>query len=93
MYYTRMPKSPSYHEPIGEWDRDARDLLVELRTEVRNIRGDILDLKNGTSVQLLDHETRLRLIERRVWVASGMAAVLGAAGGWLIQALLKLPIH
>lgn len=88
-----MPKSPAYQEPNGEWDRDARDLLVELRTEVRNIRADILDLKTGTSTQLLDHETRLRMIERRVWVASGMAAILGATGGWLFQAFLKIPFH
>jgi hypothetical protein len=88
-----MPKSPAYHEAMGEWDRDARDLLIELRTEVRNIRTDILEIKTGTSTQLLDHETRLRLIERRVWVASGMAAILGATGNLLIQAMLKIPLH
>lgn len=82
-----------HENPALDWTRDDRDLLVELRTEIRNIRGDILDLKNGTSVQLLDHETRLRMIERRVWVASGVASVIGALGGWLIQAMLKVPFH
>jgi hypothetical protein len=32
-------------------------------------------------------ETRLALLERRVWTASGAAAAIGGAAGWLAQSL------
>ena len=35
-----------------------------------------------------DHETRIRLLEKKVWVASGIAAaVSGLASSWLTNAL------
>jgi hypothetical protein len=65
------------------------DLLIELRTEMRGVRDDIKGLKEGTSLQLSDHEMRIRLVEKRVWTASGIASVLGMIGGYLIQYLIK----
>lgn len=37
-----------------EWSREDRDLLIELRTEMRGMRTDIKDLKDGTSNQITD---------------------------------------
>lgn len=34
-----------------------------------------------------DHETRLRTVERRMWLASGGAAFGGVMFGWLLQIL------
>ncbi len=39
------------------------DLLITLHTEVRGIRDDIKEIKDGTSLKLADHETRLRRLE------------------------------
>jgi hypothetical protein len=69
---------------LAEYQSD-HDLLIELRTEMRGMRGDIKDLRNGTSDRLADHEMRLRALERRVWIASGAATVAGIIGGWLVS--------
>lgn len=39
------------------------DVLIELRTEMRAIRADIKELKDGTSGKITDHENRIRLLE------------------------------
>jgi hypothetical protein len=67
---------------LAEYQSD-HDVLIELRTEMRGMRSDIKDLRNGTSERITDHELRLRALERRVWIASGAATVAGIIGGWL----------
>ena len=42
------------------------DLLIELRTEMRAVRGDIKELKDGIAVTIKDHETRIRTLEEAV---------------------------
>lgn len=75
------------------WNRDDRDLLIELRTEMKGVRDDIKALADGTSVTLADHETRLRAVEGsaasnktelRNW---GIAASLALAG---LEAALRI---
>ena len=39
------------------------DTLITLLSEVRQIRTDIADLKDGTTAKITDHEMRLRRIE------------------------------
>ena len=39
------------------------DLLIELRTEMRAARCDIKELKDGISVTINDHESRIRTLE------------------------------
>lgn len=71
------------------YNREDRDLLIELKTQVQAIRSDIADLKGNYTGRLLnlesnainriqfdDHERRIRFLERWVWGAIG---VLGAA--------------
>jgi hypothetical protein len=63
------------------------DLLVELRTEMKAVREDIRELRDGTAARLssleadrvtqkefMDHEDRIRFIERYVW---GAIAIIG----------------
>lgn len=45
------------------WNREDRDLLVELRTEMKGVRADIKQLTDGNDTRLNDHETRLRKVE------------------------------
>lgn len=59
----------------GEFSREDRDLLITLNTEMRLLREDIKDMKNGNSLTLQDHENRLRFIERYMWMALGVLAV------------------
>lgn len=72
-----------------EWNRDDRDLLVELRTEMSAVREDIKSLNSGVSARLLnlesnsvskielqDHENRIRFIERYMWLAIGALGII-----------------
>lgn len=38
---------------------DDHDILIEVRTEMRGIKSDIKELKDGTTRQLADHELRI----------------------------------
>lgn len=42
---------------------EDHDLLIELRSEVKGIRADIIDLKDNIKSQVSDHEDRLRVCE------------------------------
>jgi hypothetical protein len=39
------------------------DLLIELKTRMESLKDDIKDLKDGTTVKIADHETRLFALE------------------------------
>ena len=51
--------------------REDRDLLIELRTEMKSVRQDIRELSDTTKMTIQDHEARLRFIERYMWLAIG----------------------
>lgn len=55
--------------------QNDHDLLIALNTEMRLLREDIKEMKNGNSITLQDHEARLRFIERYMWMALGILAV------------------
>ncbi len=46
------------------------DLLITLHEQIKNVRSDIKDLKDGTGAKLDDHEARLRRVE--LWGAIGL---------------------
>ncbi len=64
-------------ENVKSTDHDA---IVTLISEVRQVRIDIRDLKDGTSATVADHENRIRRIE--LWGA------LFIGGIYIINALL-----
>lgn len=39
------------------------DLLITLHEQIKNVRTDIKDLKDGTGSKLTDHEARIRVLE------------------------------
>jgi hypothetical protein len=77
------------------------DLLIELRTEMQGVRSDIKELRDGTATRLsilendrvtqkefADHETRLRFIEKYVWMALGIIGLANFIGfAYIIQQL------
>lgn len=54
-----------------------------------SITGRLLNLESNSLSKIEfntvvdDHESRLRTVEQRVWIASGAAAMLGTIGGYL----------
>lgn len=52
------------------------DLLVTMHEQIKGIKDDIKDLKDGTSSQLTDHETRLRRLELWGAIALGVSYAL-----------------
>lgn len=40
------------------------DLLITMHEQIKNIRLDIRDLKDGTAAKIEDHEARLRVLEK-----------------------------
>lgn len=60
------------------------DLLVTMHEQIKGIKSDIRDLKDGTSAKLNDHETRIRRLEN--WGA------LAIGGAYVIQFLLKFVV-
>lgn len=52
------------------------DLLVTMHEQIKGIKSDIRDLKDGTSSKLNDHELRLRRLELWGGIAIGMSYAL-----------------
>lgn len=60
----------------NHFNREDRDLLVELRTEVVAIRADIKEIKEGTTTKLTDHELRIRRLEMWGSIGIGLSIAL-----------------
>ena len=45
---------------------EDHDLLIELRAEMRAVRADIKELKDGMALTIKDHETRIRYLEETI---------------------------
>jgi hypothetical protein len=65
------------HVVIGA--QEIYNLCVELRSQGGEIRGDLRELKNTVdkiALEVEDHETRLRAVERRAWAIPSAATVI-----------------
>ena len=45
------------------FSRSDRDMLVTLHAEMKGLRADVAEMKNGVQVKLADHEMRIRRVE------------------------------
>lgn len=63
------------------------DLLVTMHEQIKGIKGDIKEIKDGTATKLDDHETRLREIEKFKENWSGKNVILGIIVMFLIGLL------
>lgn len=45
--------------------QDDHDLLIRIETRMEGLKADIKELKDGTSTQLIDHETRIKKLENK----------------------------
>lgn len=64
--------------------REVYDLLVDVRDDVIAIKKDI----EATTKKADDLEARIRGLEKLWWKASGVAAALGAGGGYFATMFL-----
>ena len=65
------------HVRIGP--RDIYDQLVGLQREIADMRGEMKranDADQYASKKLGDHETRIRLLEKRVWAIPSAATII-----------------
>jgi hypothetical protein len=60
---------------MADYEND-HDLLVALHEQIKQVRVDIKDLKDGTSDKLLDHELRMRRLELWGAIALGLSYAL-----------------
>ena len=62
-----------------------KEVLVEMRSDLKEVKQKLdridRDGSIGTRAELLDHETRLRSLERWRWGLGGSLAALGTAIG------------
>lgn len=47
------------------------DLIITIHEQIKNVRLDIKDMKDGTSEKMADHETRIRRLELWGFVTIG----------------------
>lgn len=62
--------------------------LQALRRSVDALVSTVDPALSDLRADVLDHETRLRSVERKVWMAAGFAAAVGGVGGGLLSKLL-----
>lgn len=61
--------------------RDIYGLLLVLQADVAEVKGH--------DEQIADHEARIRVLEKWIWRASGLAGAAGALGGTAITQFLN----
>jgi hypothetical protein len=71
---------------------DDHDLLIELKTLMGVLKDDIKDLKTGVSVQLADHESRVKRLETKtanyfITITLYSLAIAGIISAFMIHVL------
>lgn len=81
------PEPGVYISPAQSYQevRALTEAVARIETKVDNFLRDAKDIRRDVH----DHETRIRALEHRVWTASGAAAVVGTAAGYLLQFLAQ----
>lgn len=77
---TPPPNDPKWSVQIGP--REIYDSVLLLRTELAAMRSELArlaDADQAAQARLSDHETRIRLLEKRVWAIPSAATVLAVA--------------
>lgn len=62
-----------------QWSLDNRDLLIELRTQMKALSQDLKEIKESTTTSVRSHEVRLRILETnmiRVQTIGGIGIIL-----------------
>ena len=57
--------------------KDMRDMLIELRTDIKHLTAKFDDTLKNTLHRIDKLEERIQLVERNMWYACGGIAILG----------------
>lgn len=57
------------------FSQEDRDRLIRLEEVVRNLVVTVDDMKDDTKLNIADHETRIRALERNTYIGLGALAV------------------
>lgn len=57
---------------------------------IDDAKGDLSDAEKRLDRRLTEHDTRIRRIERAVWIAAGIAAAVGSAIGSTLGGVLGI---
>lgn len=52
------------------------DILITMHEQLKNVRADIKEMKEGTAAKLTDHELRIRRVEQWGAIAIGLGFAL-----------------
>lgn len=63
------------------------DTLTDIRVDIAEIKTMLTDVQTTK----VDHETRIRKLERSVWLAAGAATAVGGTSGALVSQLFGGP--
>lgn len=69
-------------------DPHVKITLHDIYGALLGVQADVAEIK-GDSKSIVDHETRIRSLEKWVWGAAGLAALAGAATGPILAAILR----
>lgn len=69
------------HDDLFTLVLETRDVSRDLQKDVTNLDAKFEEMKKAVEDRHTDHEHRLRSLEKKVWLAAGIAAVAGA-GLW-----------
>ncbi len=69
------------------------DLLITMHEQIKGIKEDIKDLKDGTSAKLNDHETRLRANEKLVEDYPTVKKLVYGAVGIILVAVFSAIVY
>jgi hypothetical protein len=64
-----------------------RELLIRMDGRLGTAIATLSQSNSGVVSTQLDHETRLRAVEKKLWLLAGAAAVVGSVGGNLFKVL------
>lgn len=76
----RITLKEVYHQ-----QQEQGRVLLQMSSDLKRF----LDSHDRVKEQVADHEDRIRVMERKIWQASGVAAFLGTVGGVLVNMLVK----
>lgn len=68
------------HEEIPAW-------AIELIKQVERLNEKIPTHVDWVERNIKDHEMRLRMLERRMWIIAGAATIIGAVGTMVWQVM------
>lgn len=69
---------------------DDHDLLIRIDTQMKGLKDDIKDLKDGTSITIADHEKRISCLEIAKGETKGASGGMRAMWGWVAFAILSI---